>query len=671
MIGRRLNGRYEILETIGGGGMANVYKAMDIILDRHVAVKVLRPQFSDDDEFIKRFHREAQAATSLSHPNIVNIFDVGEEDNLYFIVMEYVEGPTLKQLIQQKGSLPLEDIVHIMSQIASAISHAHANQIIHRDIKPHNILISRDGDAKVTDFGIARAMTSATITHTNSVMGTVHYLSPEQARGGLVNTKSDIYSLGIVLYEMVTGKVPFSGDSAVSIAIKHLQSEIPSPKFIHPELPQSIENIILKATAKDPFHRYESAIEMEQDLQTALDPERINEAKFIIPNDDEEATKAIPIIKEEMFENDEETKVITPSLSETKENQKETNKQTPVPKNKKKKLFSTLFIILFLLIGSVVAAFIIMPKLFYIAEVEVPDLHLMEFEEAVDILTEKKLDFERIDVYDNEVEEGFVVKQDPASGITVKENYVVKVFVSEGKEKVEMKEVTGLQRNVVERMLEGFEKVEWIPRESEDAPEGTVLSQIPSAGDLIIPEKTTVFLTYSSGQPKFSLRDLRGLSESEVRRYFNDTGLYGSYKSEFHNEVREGNVISHTPPPFTQVTEGTEVVVVLSKGQKEIPVEIEEKPVEAEEATPYKLEVPITIPMTEEQTQEGITYNVRITYIDATTSTETNYIEETIRETTRYMLPLTINPNDEATFFVYINGVEAMSKTYEHSQFVN
>ncbi|MCT8139779.1 Stk1 family PASTA domain-containing Ser/Thr kinase [Anaerobacillus sp. CMMVII] len=297
MIGKRISGRYQILETIGGGGMANVYKAHDAILNRHVAVKVLRPQFSDDDEFIRRFRREAQAATSLSHPNVVSIYDVGEEADIYYIVMEYVAGLTLKQLIQQRGSLPIQETVNIIMQISSAIAHAHENHIVHRDIKPHNILISENGEAKVTDFGIARAMTSATITHTNSVMGSVHYLSPEQARGGLVNEKSDIYSLGIVLYEMVTGKVPFSGDTAVSIAIKHLQTEVPSPRKFNPTLPQSIENIILKATAKDPFYRYANVRELEDDLHTALNPNRMHEEKYLVPHDNEDVTKAIPIIK--------------------------------------------------------------------------------------------------------------------------------------------------------------------------------------------------------------------------------------------------------------------------------------------------------------------------------------------------------------------------------------
>lgn len=248
MIGKRLNGRYKILDLIGGGGMANVYLARDIILDRDVAVKVLRPDFSDDEEFIRRFHREAQAATSLNHPNIVSIYDVGEEGNILYIVMEYIDGTTLKQYIQKNGPLSNEESVNIMIQLTSALAHAHENHIVHRDIKPQNILIDENGVVKITDFGIAVALTSTTITQTNSFLGSVHYLSPEQARGGMATKKSDIYSLGIVMFELITGRLPFFGESAVSIALKHLQNNTPSPKRWNPAIPQSIENIILKST---------------------------------------------------------------------------------------------------------------------------------------------------------------------------------------------------------------------------------------------------------------------------------------------------------------------------------------------------------------------------------------------------------------------------------------
>src|SRR3954447_6460663 len=279
MIGKRLSGRYKILDMIGGGGMANVYLAHDMILDRDVAVKMLRLDFANDEEFIRRFRREAQSATSLAHPNIVNIYDVGEENDLYFIVMEYVEGQTLKQYIQQNSPIQVEETIEIMEQLTSAISHAHQNHIVHRDIKPQNILVDRFSNVKITDFGIAMALSATSITQTNSVLGSVHYLSPEQARGGMANKKSDIYSLGIVMFELLTGRLPFSGESAVSIALKHLQSETPSPRRWNPAIPQSVENIILKATAKDSFHRYSSVEEMEQDINTALDPERLYEQK--------------------------------------------------------------------------------------------------------------------------------------------------------------------------------------------------------------------------------------------------------------------------------------------------------------------------------------------------------------------------------------------------------
>ncbi|HEY4552864.1 MAG TPA: Stk1 family PASTA domain-containing Ser/Thr kinase, partial [Bacillaceae bacterium] len=307
LIGKRISGRYKIIRMIGDGGMANVYLARDMILDRDVAVKILRLNFANEEEFIRRFQREAQSATSLAHPNIVNIYDVGEEDGIYYIVMEYVDGMTLKQYIQQHYPLSIDFVLDIMKQLASALAHAHQNHIVHRDIKPQNVLIDHHGTVKVTDFGIAMALSSTSITHTNAVLGSVHYLSPEQARGGMATKKSDIYSLGIVMFELLTGRLPFSGESAVSIALKHLQSETPPPTRWNPNIPQSVENIVLKATAKDPFLRYDSAEDLELDLDTALDPDRLNEPKFIIP-EDEDATKAIPIItNENPYSNVEET----------------------------------------------------------------------------------------------------------------------------------------------------------------------------------------------------------------------------------------------------------------------------------------------------------------------------------------------------------------------------
>ncbi|MFD1426625.1 Stk1 family PASTA domain-containing Ser/Thr kinase [Kroppenstedtia sanguinis] len=278
--GRKLGGRYEVISRIGGGGMAVVYKARDVLLNRHVAIKVLNESLSNDAEFVKRFSREAQAAASLSHPNVVNVYDVGQENYTHYIVMELVEGPTLKEYIQQYSPLTPEEIVSIASQICDALAHAHENQIVHRDVKPHNILLGYNGRAKVTDFGIARASTSSTITQAGSVMGSVHYFSPEQARGGLIGHKSDIYSLGVVLYEMVTGRLPFDGDSAISIAMKHLQDSAEDPAELNPDVPPEIHRIIRKAMEKEPDQRFETALEMKQELDAVFRYDRMEEQRL-------------------------------------------------------------------------------------------------------------------------------------------------------------------------------------------------------------------------------------------------------------------------------------------------------------------------------------------------------------------------------------------------------
>ena len=256
LIGKRISGRYKLLEMIGGGGMSNVYLAHDMILDRDVAIKILRYDFSNEEELHRRFQREALSATSLTHPNIVNIYDVGEDGDIHYIVMEYVKGETLKQYIQRNAPVSPKKSVTIMKQLTSAIANAHNNHIIHRDVKPQNILLDEEENIKITDFGIAMALSATSFTQTNSVLGTVHYLSPEQARGGTATNQSDIYALGIVLFELLTGQLPFSGESAVSIALKHLQTETPSIRAINPSIPQSLENVVLKATAKDPKNRY-------------------------------------------------------------------------------------------------------------------------------------------------------------------------------------------------------------------------------------------------------------------------------------------------------------------------------------------------------------------------------------------------------------------------------
>ncbi|OLO40845.1 serine/threonine protein kinase [Alkalihalophilus pseudofirmus] len=653
MIGTRINGRYHILETIGGGGMAFVYKARDVILDRIVAVKVLQPQFSRDEQFIKRFRREAQAATSLAHPNVVSIFDVGEEEDLYYIVMEYVEGPTLKELIQDRGALSLDETIDIMSQVTSAIAHAHANQIVHRDIKPHNILISKNGEAKVTDFGIARAMSSATITHTNSVMGSVHYLSPEQARGGVVTYKSDIYSLGIVLYEMVTGQVPFSGDTAVTIALKHLQNDVPSPRQINRLIPQSVENIILRSTAKDAFHRYESALEMGEDLETALDSSRANEPKFTASDDDDDVTKAIPVIKDQgHLENLDKTIEVKPLDNKT---EKKKPAKPPEKKKKKKRWLTTLLVIFFLIIGSGIAAFAIFPTLLKVDEVEVIDVIGNEIQEAEDLLDDLGLIVVQERIPDDEVQADHVIRQDPAGGSVVKVGSTVKLFVSEGQEKYEMPNVVGMQRDRAERILIDFENIEYQERQS-DEPPGIILTQEPQSGTHIIAEETTVYLTYSVEQT-ITLNNLRGLTEQEAYNYLDGEGLLANVTYEHSNNVQKDHIISQSPSAFTQVRKGSEVAITVSKGpEPQKPVEPKE-----EEKEPTKT-ITSVLPV---QVDEGDSPHILIRYEDATTDGEKVFFDDTITESVTFRIPLTVTPTIDGSYKLYIDG--ELYNTYDYT----
>ena len=325
--GSKINDRYQIIKTLGEGGMANVYLAHDEILDRNVAVKVLRGDLANDEKFVRRFQREALSASSLSHPNIVEMYDVGEDDGGYYIVMEYVDGKTLKQVLKQRGKLSVTEVVDIMLQVTDGMAHAHDAYIIHRDIKPQNIMILPNGVIKITDFGVATALNSTQLTQTNSVMGTVHYLPPEQANGKGSTIRSDIYSMGIMMYELLTGKVPYKGESAVEIALKHLKEPIPSIRKEIPSIPQSIENIILKACAKNPKNRYSDARSMHEDLLTALDPSRENEKRYVYlyPENDMDDTKVLDKdlekIKKEKVE-EEKKQLREMELEEKKENTK-------------------------------------------------------------------------------------------------------------------------------------------------------------------------------------------------------------------------------------------------------------------------------------------------------------------------------------------------------------
>lgn len=632
IIGKRISGRYKVLEMIGGGGMANVYLAHDMILDREVAVKMLRLDFVNDEEFIRRFHREAQSATSLTHPNIVSIYDVGEEDSLYYIVMEYVNGQTLKQYINQHASLRVEKALDIMMQLTSAISHAHQNHIIHRDIKPHNILIDRNGNVKITDFGIAMALSATSITQTNSVLGSVHYLSPEQARGGMANRKSDIYSLGIVMFEILTGRLPFSGESAVSIALKHLQSETPSVRRWNSNIPQSVENIVLKATAKDPFHRYNSVDEMEEDIRTALDPDRMNEPKFINPIDDE-ATKAIPIITDDRpHKNLDET--LVHSADKTVQTKKETPEKEKETKKKRKK-WPTVLIVTFLtlaVLGLLTITFL--PGLLSAKDIKIPDVSGMELDDAISKLKLNGLEVEKqIEIPDDVIDQGEVIKTDPEIGTTVKENTKVNLYVSTGKEKTELSDYVRRLYDDVFPLLENrnFKDIKKTEVYDESEP-GTILSQSPPGGEKVVPEDTVLEFEVSKGPETIELKDLTQYTLKSAEDYASLVGLKIQTEEKYDEKVPADMVISQKPKPGTVMTKGDTITVIISKGKEEKPP----KTVVKEITIDYEPTVPVTgepIPK-----QEVLIYIEDMNH-SMTEPAETFYITETTKKQIELTIP--------------------------------
>lgn len=444
--GQKINDRYEIIKTIGEGGMANVYLAEDTILERKVAIKVLRGDLSNDEKFIRRFKREALSVSNLSHPNIVEVYDVGEEDGNYYIVMEYIEGKTLKQLLQKRGALTLTEVIDIMSQLTDGLAHAHEAYIIHRDIKPQNIMIEDNGRIKITDFGIAMALNSTQLTQTNSVMGSVHYLPPEQANGKGSTVKSDIYSLGILMYELLTGSVPFKGDTAVEIALKHMKEKIPSVRKQNPTIPQSVENIILKATAKNPKNRYDSVREMYNDLQTAL--ERDNEKRIVYeyPENDLEETKVIaPIPKEP------KKPVVDKPLD--KEETTETDDSILKEKDEKNKLP--------IILAGILLAFLIVLAVVYllisnhdVKEVKVPDVTGLTLEEAIKKVEKQGLKYTTKDEENADIEEGKVIRTEPKAGSTKTKGSTITIVESSGKEYLLLEDYTGKNYYEIKAKLE-------------------------------------------------------------------------------------------------------------------------------------------------------------------------------------------------------------------------
>lgn len=559
--GQRINDRYEIEKLIGEGGMANVYLARDTILDRRVAVKVLRGDLAGDEKFVRRFQREALSASSLSHPNIVEIYDVGEDEGNFYIVMEYIEGKTLKQLIKKRGVLSLSETMDIMLQLLDALASAHDSYIIHRDIKPQNIMIKDSGLVKITDFGIAVALNSTELTQTNSVMGSVHYLPPEQASGKGSTIRSDIYSLGILMFEMLTGKVPFNGDSAVEIALKHMKDPLPSVREINPVVPQSVENIILKAAAKNPKNRYHDVRQMAEDIKTCLDEERQNEEKitFKYPETDFSDTRKIDSLKEEKRETKDEKPVARQIDEDEKINKSNKNKITLISS-----IIAVFVITLFLVI-------IVIPKLSSSKEVKVPDVYGMEISKAEDMIRKSGLKIESKEKASDDVSENLVIETSPSKNRYVKEGSKVIIYYSSGSKKIEIEDYVGKNAYEIKAKLEllgisvTIEEKEVTDSVKYEGKEQLIIEQSVSKGEKLAPgERLTLYI------PKILSTYPDMVEESwtldRVEEFCKKYGLTlqtPSYKET--DEVEEGIVLAQSPKAGEEIFEKDKVKIVLSK----------------------------------------------------------------------------------------------------------
>ncbi len=465
---QRINNRYRIIRLIGEGGMANVYLAYDEILERNVAVKVLRGDLAEDERFVKRFQREAINASSLSHPNIVEMYDVGEEDGNYYIIMEYIEGKTLKNLIKRRGALTFAETIDIMKQLTSAVIHAHNSYIIHRDIKPQNVLILDDGTVKIADFGIAMALNNNELTQTNSVMGSVHYLPPEQANGGSATIKSDIYSLGIIMYELLTGKIPFKGESAVEIAIKQMKEQLPNMRVANPNIPQSVENIILKATAKNPKNRYNHANELFQDLEKCLDEEEREAIRIVFKHPENE-----------MSGSDEE-----------KEGSKKGKNKVDIFLNI---IIGFLIFVCLSLAGALIYLVLIYPNISRVPEVVIPDVSNMEVLQAEEKIrsTGLRLTPDVDEEHNNDVPEGMVVRTIPRHGRIVKEGTEIKLVISLGEIGFDLEDYIGKDYFEVKNKLEARNLIVFTDNirvdDPEDYQENEIIDQSPAAGTRVEP----------------------------------------------------------------------------------------------------------------------------------------------------------------------------------------
>ena len=579
--GQKINDRYEVIRSIGEGGMANVYLGYDTILDRNVAIKVLRGDLSNDEKFVRRFQREALSASSLAHPNIVEMYDVGEDDGTYYIVMEYVDGKTLKQLLKKRGTLTLSEAIDIMSQLTDGMAHAHDSYIIHRDLKPQNIMIKDDGQIKITDFGIAMALNSTQLTQTNSVMGSVHYLPPEQASGKGCTIKSDIYSMGIIFYELLTGSLPFRGDNAVEIALKHMREPLPSLREENPAIPQSIENIIRKATAKNPKNRYENARSMHEDLLTALDDDRMNEPvyQYKYPENENEGKRSK---KEKEKEADKEIDAKIEAIGEDTQ----TEEVVSLDEEKKEKKNILLIIILACVFVAIaillVVIFLFLPKVSNGEAVVVPDCTNLKVSacekklQAAGFEVETKIEMVPSDL----IEINKVVKTEPSKGRSVKEGTKVTIYKSSGTDTIALEDYLGKNAIEIKTLLETkYELIVTIEKkEVEDTTkeydDDQIIGQSLEAGTEV--KKGDQLILYTPNiVDTFPDMVEEGWSISDVEAFCTKYGLVLEKVEQETSAYTPGTVIGQSRTKGSTIIKGTtlKITVAIKPIVKETPKE--------------------------------------------------------------------------------------------------
>lgn len=569
MKGKILADRYEILEQIGEGGMAKVYKAKCKLLDRYVAIKVLKDEFAGDNEFVKKFRMESQAAASLTHPNILNVYDVGEEiidgKQIHYIVMEYIRGETLKAYMDRKGKLESQEALEFACQIAEALKDAHDNHIVHRDIKPENIMITQDGRIKVTDFGIARAVTSATVTVTSKALGSVHYLSPEQARGGYIDEKSDIYSLGIVMFEMLVGRTPYDGDTPVAIAIKHIQEDIPAPSGLEATISKDVESIIQKATARQQIDRYQSVDELIKDIEAAKAGMGIAYTNTK-EDEDDSATRIIPKIDDELIEKE--------GSKKSKINEDQVKEEEEESKSGQWKVTILAILLAFAVVsGGFFAVMNFRGRTNGNEDIEVPRFIGLSLEDAEEKASDLGLKIKVKSTDRNpDFEVGEIIKQNPQEGMKVKEGFEVEVIVNEDEELVRVPSVVNKTLEEAERILieEGFELGQVSKKPSDVTPEGYVLRQEPE-GYIYLELGSKINLVVSEGEKLTPVYMPNVVNQNviDAKNILVNLGLKVNTQEEYSSDFDKDTVMWQSYKTGEELDPGSTVDLYISIGPRE------------------------------------------------------------------------------------------------------